>query len=179
MVQTESGDEVRRARAGDRLAFQCLMEPLYEPGFRLAAMLLNDRAEGEDAVQEAMFSAWRKFSTFRPEAELRPWFLAIVANQCRQMKRRRWWSVLRQPHVTTHAATGEESPVEEFAVAGHDLRVAMRRLNADQRLVLILHFCLDLPFEEVASTMHIAPAAARARTSRAVARLRDELGGEL
>ena len=179
MVQTDLGDEVRRAQAGDRVAFQCLMEPLYEHGFRLAALLLNDRAEGEDAIQEAMFSAWRKFSSFRAGAELRPWFLAIVANQCRQMKRRHWWTVLRQAQVTTDSTVAEERPIDDVVVAGHDLRAAMRRLNAEQRLVLILHFCLDLPFEEVASTMRISPVAARARTSRAVARLRDELGGEL
>src|SRR5215831_559483 len=86
---------VDRSLAGDRSAFEQLIEPLMEPAYRLACGMLLDRAEAEDAVQEATLKAWLKLSTFRTGAELRPWFLTIVANHCRDLRRSRWWSVLR------------------------------------------------------------------------------------
>jgi RNA polymerase sigma factor (sigma-70 family) len=52
------------------------------------------------------------------------------------------------------------------------LRRARRRLGHDERLVLILRYYLDMPFEDIATTLGISPKAARTRVERAVHRLR-------
>jgi len=51
---------LREALAGDPAAFDALLAPLYDPGYRLAVVLLGDRAEAEDAVQEAALKAWAR-----------------------------------------------------------------------------------------------------------------------
>src|SRR4051794_33755079 len=85
-----------RALEGDSDSFTRLIEPLLDPAYRLAAVMLADRTAAEDAVQEAAVKAWRKLRQLRGEAtSLRPWFLSIVANECRMMRRGRWWSVLK------------------------------------------------------------------------------------
>jgi DNA-directed RNA polymerase specialized sigma24 family protein len=49
-----TGDNlVSRAKAGDRSAFDELVGPLVDQGFRLAFGMLHDREAAEDAVQEA------------------------------------------------------------------------------------------------------------------------------
>ena len=53
-----------------------------------------------------------------------------------------------------------------------DLRRALRRLSHDERLVLVLRYYLDMPFEEIATTLGISTKAARSRVARAVHRLR-------
>jgi len=53
-----------------------------------------------------------------------------------------------------------------------DLRRALRRMGHDDRLVLVLRYFLDLPFEEIATTLGISTKAARSRVERAVHRLR-------
>ena len=84
------------AAAGDASSFSQLIEPLLDPAFRLAAVMLADRAAAEDAVQEASIKSWRKFRQLRgDERSLRSWFLSIVANECRMARRQRWWSVVR------------------------------------------------------------------------------------
>src|SRR5690242_20982462 len=88
------------AAAGDAASFSRLIEPLLDPAFRLAAVMLGDRAAAEDAVQEASIKAWRKLRQLRgDERSLRPWFLSIVANECRMTRRRRWWSVVKMADV--------------------------------------------------------------------------------
>src|ERR1051326_9386866 len=88
------------AVAGDAASFSLLIEPLLDPAYRLAAVMLADRTAAEDAVQEAAVKAWRKLRQFRGDASaLRPWFLSIVANECRMLRRGRWWSVLKFPDV--------------------------------------------------------------------------------
>src|SRR3977135_1742645 len=86
-----------RAAEGDAHAFAALIEPLLNPAYRLAAVMLADRSAAEDAVQEASIKAWRKFGQLRGDAgSLRSWFLSIVANECRMTRRQRWFTVVKQ-----------------------------------------------------------------------------------
>jgi RNA polymerase sigma-70 factor, ECF subfamily len=154
-------------RVADADSFSRLIEPLLDPAYRLAAVMLNDRGAAEDAVQEAAVKAWRKIGQLRGDAaSLRPWFLAIVANECRMLRRTRWWSVLR---------FGEISSGQQVEESHTDLHRALLRMSPDERLPLILHFYLDLPLEEVARALRVSPSAAKSRIYRAARRLRGDL----
>jgi RNA polymerase sigma-70 factor (ECF subfamily) len=158
-------DLIAAARAGDGSAFAELVRPHYPAAFRVAYGLLHDVDEAEDAVQDAAFKAWRRLGNLHEGSSLRPWFLAIVANQCRSVSRSRWWSVLK-------AEPREGAGTAVDVAAAVDLRRALRRLGHDERLVVVLRYYLDMPFEEIATTLGISPKAARTRVERAVRRLR-------
>src|ERR1700681_167112 len=125
----EGDDPVSRAKAGDRTAFDELVGPLVDQGFRLAFGMLHDREAAEDAVQEAAVRSWRKLANLRPGTDMRPWFLAIVANQCRTTARGRWWSVIRLEGTARTAGGGFEDRIAR----GADLRTALRKLALEQR----------------------------------------------
>jgi RNA polymerase sigma-70 factor (ECF subfamily) len=157
------------ATAGDADSFAALIEPLLDPAYRLAAVMLADRSSAEDAVQEASIKAWRKLRQLRGDLKsLRPWFLSIVANECRMARRQRWWSVLKLAEIPTSESDPE-------AGGGSDLHRALLKLSPEERLPLVLHFYLDLPLGEVASAMRVSPAAAKSRIYRAAKRLRSDL----
>ena len=157
-----------RAVEGDPDAFSRLIEPLLDQAYRLAAVMLADRSAAEDAVQEASIKAWRKVRQLRGDVgSLRPWFLSIVANECRMARRTRWWSVIKLAVVASPAPDAQESHT--------DLRAALLRLPPDERLPLVLHFYLDLPLEELAKALRVSPAAAKSRVYRAAKRLRADL----
>ncbi len=157
------------AASGDANSFAVLLEPLLDPAYRLAAVMLTDRSSAEDAVQEASIKAWRKLRQLRGDVKsLRPWFLSIVANECRMARRQRWWSVLKVAELPPSQSSTEQSSTS-------DLRSALLKLSADDRLPLVLHFYLDLPLDEVARTLRVSPAAAKSRIYRAAKRLRSDL----
>jgi len=80
---------MQRATQGDADAFAMVLDPLLNPAYRLAAVMLSDRMAAEDAVQEAAVKAWRNLGQLRgDESSLRAWFLSIVANECRMTRRR-------------------------------------------------------------------------------------------
>ena len=168
MTFTAWTDLVARAKAGDRSAFDQLIGPLVDQGFRLACGMLHDRLAAEDAVQEAAVRAWRKLGNLRPGTEMRPWFLGIVANQCRTMARGRWWSVLRAGTMTVPTAVS----FEESVVRAEDLRAALRRLAPEHREVLVLHYYLDLPLDEVAAIAGIPIGTVKSRINRGIASMR-------
>jgi RNA polymerase sigma-70 factor, ECF subfamily len=165
---TATADLISRAQAGDRQAFDQLVGPLVDQAFRLAYGMLHDRQAAEDAVQEAALRAWRKLNNLRPGTEMRPWFLAIAANQCRNITRGRWWSVLR---LDVPAGAGEADPAEEY-VRGADVREALRRVSAEHREVLVLHYYLDLPLDEIAVIAGIPVGTVKSRINRGIAAMR-------
>jgi RNA polymerase sigma-70 factor (ECF subfamily) len=157
------------AAAGDADSFAVLIEPLLDPAYRLAAVMLADRSSAEDAVQEASIKAWRKLGQLRGDLKsLRPWFLSIVANECRMARRQRWWSVLKFADLPS-----SESSLEQSGTS--DLHRALLELSPDERFPLVLHFYLDLPLEEVARALKVSPSAAKSRIYRAAKRLRSDL----
>jgi RNA polymerase sigma-70 factor (ECF subfamily) len=170
MQEAVSVQLVKDAKAGDQTAFESLLKPLIEPGHRFASAMLHDPQAAEDVVQEASIKAWTKLHQLREGTEMRPWFLGIVANQCRSTRRQRWWSVIKtaEPRRVT-------DPPSEAVTAGTDLRRAIRNLDHRDRTVLVLYFYLDLPLEEIAATTGTTSSAVRGQLYRAVHKLRPAL----
>ncbi len=81
----------------DSDAFMDALEPVLAHAYRLAYALLRNPDDPGDIVQEAALKAWQHRRSFRPGSPIRPWFLAIVANQCRRAVTNHWWSVLNAP----------------------------------------------------------------------------------
>ena len=165
-MNDDEAQQLARARAGDGRAFEELLAPLVDPAFRLAMTMLKDRTAAEDAVQEAALKAWRHLDRFRAERSIRPWFLAIVANECRSVRRGRWWGVQRLTEVALGAAR------EDRWADRIDLDAALDRLPPHHLEVLSLYYHLDLPIDEVARVLGCSEGAARQRIHRALAALR-------
>jgi RNA polymerase sigma-70 factor (ECF subfamily) len=160
-------DLIRDARAGDAEAFDALIGPLLQPGYSLALGMLHDREAAQDAVQEASLKAWRKLSQLRAGSEIRPWFLAIVANQCRTTLRGSWWRVLKVPIFAER-----EDPAAGLDAEAWRLRQLLRRLPPRDLALIVLYFYCDLPMAEVAASSGLTLEAAKSRLYRAVRRLR-------
>lgn len=146
-----------------RSGFEATVEPLLLPAYRLACAMLMDPVEAEDAVQEASLKAWRSWQQLRDPAAARNWFLSIVANQCRTLRRRR-------PLLTLSYALHLLVPAEDLDLR-IDLTAAMSRLPRVDRGLLVMRYYLDLSVEDAAA----ASGAAKSRLHRAVRRLRPRL----
>ena len=161
---------MRAAIGGDDVAFERLLEPHLDPAYRLACAMLHDPHLAEDVVQDSAFKAWRKLGQLRDLTQLRPWFLAIVANGCRSARRARG----RRAETALHSEPTSSAP-EDAALAGVELRGAVSAMSPDKRLVLVLHWYLDLPVAEIAAITHLSVHAAESRITRATQELRSRL----
>jgi RNA polymerase sigma-70 factor (ECF subfamily) len=157
-----------RAAAVEQREFDALVGPHVEAALRLAFAMLGSRAEAEDATQEAITQAWRKLPQVRDRSRMRPWFLAIVANRCRNVRRTRWFSTVRIAEVFRP----QREPDSDERI---DLEQGLARWALADRQVLFMHFFLDMPVEEVANSLGISTAAAKGRVYRACRRLRPAL----
>jgi RNA polymerase sigma-70 factor (ECF subfamily) len=171
---------VERARGGDPDAFAALVREHEEIAFRTAYLITRNAADAEDAAQLALTKAWRALPRFRRGAPVRPWLLAIVANEARNRRRaegRREGLTLRAAH---ELPSGGAAPSPEGrAVASEEraaLLAALERLSDDDRLVLSCRYLLDLGEAETGEVLSLRRGTVKSRTSRALRRLREEMG---
>ena len=167
MIETTS--LIEEARAGDQQAFERLVRPHIAPAHKLAYGILRDHHAAEDAVQDATFKAWRRFSQLRHARDARPWFLAIVANECRSMTRGRWWRTARFAEVPDPRTA---PAAEVVATRTLEIEAALMALRFQHRLVLCLYYYLDLTYLEIGQMLHLSPAAVKARLHRAMENMR-------
>jgi RNA polymerase sigma-70 factor (ECF subfamily) len=165
---------IAQAKRGDVDAFEAILETSITPAHKYACALLHDPSLAEDAVQEASVRAWRKLGRLRAGSSFQPWFLGIVARQCRDQMRGRWWRMIRMPHPEVKRS---DLP-EDAALRRAALREALGELTERERQVLILRLYLDLTWNDVSSVVGLTEAGARTRYYRALERLRLTRGSQ-
>ena len=171
---------VERAKRGDQGAYGELVQAYQGIAFRTAYLVVGDAAEAEEAAQEGFVKAYYALRRFRRGAPFRPWVLQIVANEARNRRRsvgRRTGLVLRK---AAEAPSGEAAPSPEAAViSGEEQRAllpAVNTLKEEDRLVIGCRYFLELSEEETAAALGWRRGTVKSRLSRALDRLRAQMG---
>jgi RNA polymerase sigma-70 factor, ECF subfamily len=129
------------------------LEEGYERSYRTACLILGNRSDAEEAVQEAFLRAWRFRASLATGSDVRPWLYRVVVNTCN--------SKLRQeiPHRDRHSSDAElDSLSSSEDSSGHvalsqDLVHALQDLPVDLRVVIVLRYYADLTEREIATAI--------------------------
>ena len=162
-----AGPDVVSAEAGVTALYQAHALGLI----RLAHIMLGDRPNAEDVVQEAFCGLYRRWSHLSDTGSALPYLRTSVLNGCRSLQRR------RPGRHNQPGGSADGLPVasaEAAAITGEDRREvmqALRRLPARQREALVLRYYLDLSPEEIGTVMKISPSSVRSATHRALSSL--------
>jgi RNA polymerase sigma-70 factor, ECF subfamily len=178
----DESELVARARRGDSRAYEELVRLHQGIAFRAAYLVVGNESDAQEAAQEAFVKAHRALGRFRRGAPFRPWLLAIVANEARNRRRssgRREALALR---LAGSAASGDAAPSPEAALLSAERRdtliAAVNRLREEDRLAIACRYFLDLSEEETVAALGWKRGTLKSRLSRALGRLRAELGEE-
>ena len=151
--------------------------------FRTAWLITGSAADAEEAAQDGFVKAQKALGRFHEGAPFRPWLLAIVANEARNRVRaggRRATLALR---VAEERRPGDAVPSPEAALLDSERRdellAAMARLSENDRRAIACRYFLELSEEEMAEVLECARGTVKSRLSRALERLRGELGEEV
>ena len=163
-------DLVVGAQRGDQRAFERLTAAHHPRLFRVAYGILRDRHLAEDATQEAFIDIWRTIRRLRDPAKFEAWSYRLLVRRCYAEAKRRDSSVFDDAMVSDDERI---SPDDFASVIDRDqLDRGFRRLSLEHRTVIVLRCLLDLPMDQVAEALGVAPGTVGSRLNRAFASLR-------
>jgi RNA polymerase sigma-70 factor (sigma-E family) len=134
---------------------------------RSAWLLTGDWHLAQDLVQEALvrtYEAWHRVEAPEPYAQ------TVLVRVFLSMRRRRMHAE-RPTDVVPETSSGDRDPTVRIT-----LDAALARLAPIDRAVLVLRFLCDRSVEQVATDLGRSSASVRTMTSRALTRLRSDLG---
>jgi RNA polymerase sigma-70 factor (ECF subfamily) len=167
---------VERAMTGDHDAFSELARVSIGRLYVVARLILRDDGRAEDATQEALVAAWGHIAGLRDPDRFEAWLHRLLVNACYREARRDQ----RRRSIEVQVAM-LETPQRDVSLdlADRDqLERGFRRLDTDQRAVLVLHYYLGLRLDEAAEVLGIPPGTVRSRLHRATDAMRAALDAD-
>ena len=186
-LEKSEAELISMSCAGDRDAFYCLIQPCERGVFTAAMSILDNAADAEEVVQEAVMKALAALPRFRGEAKFSTWLIQITINEARLKRRndrRHLYESIDEQQTDDQGdafpkdfADWREIPSEELQ--RKELREALKRaldsLAPKYREVLILRDIQHLSIQETAQVLNISEGNVKTRLLRARFQMRDAL----
>jgi RNA polymerase sigma-70 factor (ECF subfamily) len=169
-----------RLKSGSREALCRIYQKYRTDLLRLAAMLLHDAGDAEDAVHDVFVSFVQSAPRLKLRGSLKGYLLTCVANNARNRNRagqRRQTVGLDEAEAVT---SGSRTP-EQWVTWSDTLRYwsdTLARLPYDQREVVVLRLRAGMKFRQIARLQSVSVNTAKGRYRYALAKLRILLNGE-
>jgi RNA polymerase sigma-70 factor, ECF subfamily len=143
---------VARAQNGDTEAFAELADAIAQRLLATSHRILRDIDLAEDATQQALLSIWQDLPQLRDPARFEAWSYRLLVRACyAEGRRERRWA----PNLRLLAGDQPTSSSTEAVIVRDQLERGFRRLSLKHRVVVVLHHYLDLPLEEIATTLDV------------------------
>ena len=172
---TDDAELVRRVTDGDVDAYAILVARHRPRLARFATHMLGNRADAEEALQDALVRAYRAIDRCDDPARFGAWLFRILVNRCRtagERRERRERRVVSDESALRLAAGGS---LAEEAAWRAEIEWALGRLEPEQREAFLLKHVEDLGYDEMSRLTGAGVSALKMRVKRACDRMRELL----
>ena len=161
---------IERAKRGDHEAFAVLVDAAVVRLDAAARLILRDPELARDAVQEGFLRAWRHLPALRDADRFDAWLRRLVVHSCIDIARRRR---RRAIEVELTPIDGPIASDTAKQVADRDLvDQVLRGLEPEWRAVVVMHYFLDMPLQDIAATLGIPVGTVKSRLHRSLRSMR-------
>ncbi|WP_300450342.1 RNA polymerase sigma factor RpoE [Accumulibacter sp.] len=169
---------VERAQAGDKHAFEILVDKYQRKLGRLLSRFIRDQAEVEDVAQEAFIKAYRALPSFRGDSAFYTWLYRIGINTAKNYLVAQGRRAPTSTEFDADEAEGFEDAgqlrdintpesILQSRQMGDTISAAMADLPDELRSAILLREIEGLSYEEIAEAMHCPIGTVRSRIFRA------------
>src|SRR5712691_10742999 len=166
---------VRRAQAGDRIAFEQLYRDNVGRVYALCFRMAGTADLAEELAQDVFVRAWQRLGSFRGDSALSSWLHPLTVNVALSERRSRRRRTSRVMSTDDPAAFERPETKKAGPEAGVDIDRALETLPAGARAVFVLHDVEGYKHEEIAKMTGVATGTSKAQLHRARRLLREAL----
>ena len=156
---------IAQAQAGSAAARETLFDRYWQRVWRTAYAVAGTEDVASEIAQDTFIRAFAALSRFEHGRPVGPWLAKIAVNRALDVMRR---ERLQAPGRADEAVAPD--PDRDW-----ELLEAVRRLSPERRLVIGLHYWLDLGVEQIGEILELPAGTVASRLSRALAQLRHDL----
>ena len=169
---------IQRVAAGDEAAFEVLYERYFPRVFHFLAKRLGNRADAEEATQEAFINIFSSIESFRGEASFAAWVLGVTRRTLAgRFKKKRHATVplegREEPQsidLLRSALQREPTPLEHYECNERLSQIddtVRNGLSEVQRNLFVLHHLRHHSIQDIARTLHKSEDAVKSNLYRA------------
>ena len=168
---------IRKARAGDEISFEKLVNAFTPDLFRVVRRMTEDVKEAEAVIQETFWRVWQALSRYREDRRFFPYLVTIAANLMRdtwRKERRNFPDELDEIVDLPDDLPTPETQIEEMEHL-QALANAVETLPVLYRAAIALRYDGGLSYEELAAALDLPLNTVRTHLRRAKLLLRERL----
>ena len=176
---------VKKARDGNRLAFDQLIDRYQKDIYRMIYYRIHNQMDAEDLTQDVFVRAYRSISRLREPQRFRSWLYTIAVNRVNDyLRKKRVRSIFKSsdegPEVQPEADDRPDHPEALEQILKEDFwrqvgRIA-QKLSKMEREVFMLRFMDDLNIAEIAQILKKSESTVKTHLYRALAKFKKEEG---
>ena len=166
---------VRRAKRGDADAFGELYAAVALDLYRFALYQTGEPTRAEDAVSDAILSAFEHIAQLKKAQAFRAWIFSILRNCCHVQQKEKAAALQRLPLETQEDVLTAPAPGTDAL----DLRAALQTIGDVDREIVLLSCVGGYSSDEIGELLQLRAGTVRTRLSRAKAKLRESLSTEV
>jgi RNA polymerase sigma-70 factor (ECF subfamily) len=179
MESSEDQAYIDRVKAGDSLAYACLVDKYKNMAFTIALKVTGNREEAEDVAQEGFLKAYQQLGTFAGRSKFSTWLYTIVyrtALNHRQRNRNHPFSL--DPQADHQQPAAHTTPANEQLQAKQEqqyVKEAIDRLPPTEALLVTLYYLDENSTREIGEITGMSLANIKIKLFRARKRLEKDL----
>ncbi len=171
-MDNENLQYINDAVAGNSASFSKAYAVYSDDLFRFAVYMMGNTADAEDAVQEAVLSAWRNIHSLKEPESFKVWLFKILSNRCKTnlMKRNKAPDTLPvEEYDFLHDEEGENSFISV------ELKECLKSLTPPDAQIILLSVIGGFKSSELAEIFNMEASTVRSRQKRALDKMKEML----
>ena len=176
-MSTQINELVAQAKSGSAEAFGELYELYYKEMYCYACYVTGSELLAQDAVSDAVLSAFRQIQSLKNEKAFKGWIFKILCAACK-----RYYTDNQKTKALVYLDdenSGYTEPASfESVELSVELRSALDDLSVEEKEIVLLSILDNYKSHEIAEILDIPPSTVRSKLKRSLKKLRDNLNGK-
>ena len=177
-MSAQINELVSKAKNGSAEAFGELYEIYYKEMYCYACYITGSEQLAQDAVSDAVLSAFRQIKSLKNEKAFKGWIFKILCASCK-----RYYTENQKKNTLVYLDDengGYSEPAGfESVELSVELKNALDCLSADEKEIILLSVLGNYRSHEISEILDIPPSTVRSKLKRGLKKLRKLLDGEI
>ena len=169
----ESNNGEEEMKEENKEEFIRLINSNRQKMYRTAIAILKNEEDANDAIQEALYSAYKNYEKLENRSLFSTWLIRILINKC--------YDIINKNKRVTYiddSITEATNGVEDTYEVENSLEWILNKIDKDLKEIVVLYYYDDLSVEDISNTLQIPKGTVKSRLSRAREQIKKLMGKE-